>query len=211
MHGSIGGRWPDVHPRRDGNTHPNGKPQGLSPPDLPAHEQPAAYLTAIARDPRRTSWFPEMSRAPNPEVPRCSVCCPARHRTPQGPDRRLSPVRVVPSLAPPTARNQPAYRGPRHLRSRPLGPGSDCPLELNVCDTDEPHTSSGISGSGQSLGDCGRAGGRGEHRNAGGNNQCSGPQRAQPRPDTNRASGEVPVQPVWNIPKSMTGGSSCGP
>ena len=55
MHGSIGGRWPDVHPRRDGNTHPNGKPQGLSPPDLPAHEQPAAYLT------KRLGWSEPVS------------------------------------------------------------------------------------------------------------------------------------------------------
>jgi hypothetical protein len=44
-HGSIGGRWPDdAH----GETEhaPDGKPDGLSPPDLPATEQPAAYLTA---------------------------------------------------------------------------------------------------------------------------------------------------------------------
>ena len=27
------------------NTHPKGKPAGLSPPDLQADEQPAAYLT----------------------------------------------------------------------------------------------------------------------------------------------------------------------
>jgi hypothetical protein len=45
MHGFIGGRWRSRHPRRDGTRTPTGNHQGLSPSDLPAEEQPAAYLT----------------------------------------------------------------------------------------------------------------------------------------------------------------------
>ena len=51
MHGSIGGRWRDGHPR-SGGTRTQRETHGTEPTDLQAHDKPAAYLTT----PRAGDW-----------------------------------------------------------------------------------------------------------------------------------------------------------